>query len=78
MERIYRSVEQLIGNTPLLELNRYAAAVAMPDDFDKYPRCLQKTAGTFLHFFRSREAQQINALFQQIFCQRNQTDVACL
>ena len=26
MERIYRSVEQLIGNTPLLELNRYAAA----------------------------------------------------
>ena len=26
MERIYRSVEQLIGNTPLLELTRYAAA----------------------------------------------------
>ena len=26
MERIYPSVEQLIGNTPLLELNRYAAA----------------------------------------------------
>ncbi len=26
MERIYRSVEQLIGNTPLLELARYGAA----------------------------------------------------